>query len=119
MVAPVADRLADQLLGRALAVHLGGIDERHPELDSALQRRDLLRAAAGAIADIPGTEAKGRNFAAGRQGDFLDHLSLIHLSGITYLAGQTDQGEKPIVISLPSTQKRSSRFCPRSTVTIT
>ena len=37
----VPERFADELLGPALAVHLGGIDEGHPELDPEPQRRDL------------------------------------------------------------------------------
>src|SRR5262249_23059524 len=38
---------------------------------------------------------------------------------VSYRDGQTVQGEYPILMSAFSTQSRSSRFCPRSTVTIT
>ena len=38
----VRRRLADEFLGRAVAVHLGGIDQRHPQLDPELQRLDLV-----------------------------------------------------------------------------
>ena len=34
LVAPPGDRLADHLLGAALAVHLGGVDQRHAEVDA-------------------------------------------------------------------------------------
>src|SRR5262249_13818615 len=91
------------------AVHLSGVDERHPQLDPALERRNLLRATLRAVADIPGPEPERRNLAPRRQCDFFDH----------YLAGQTDQGENPIVISLPSTQNRSSRLWSKLTVPIT
>ena len=42
LVAPAGDRLADDLLGAAVAVHLGGVDQRHAEIDAEPQRRHLL-----------------------------------------------------------------------------
>ena len=46
-VAPSRDGLAHQLLGGALAIHLGGVDVGHAALDAALQRGDGLAAVAG------------------------------------------------------------------------
>src|SRR5208283_2630318 len=42
LVAILAQRLADQLLVVADAVHIGGVEESDPELDRALQRRGGL-----------------------------------------------------------------------------
>src|SRR5262249_34528607 len=42
LVAAAGEGLADQLLDGALAVHLGRIDERQPEIEAEPQRRDLL-----------------------------------------------------------------------------
>ena len=41
IAASAANRFADQLFGGALSVHLGGIDQRHAEVDSTLQRHNL------------------------------------------------------------------------------
>ena len=43
-------RLADQLLGRAVGVHLGGVDQRHAEVEARAQRRDLVGTAVGVLA---------------------------------------------------------------------
>ncbi len=39
---PVADRLADELLVRAAAVHVGRVEEVDAELEGAVDRRDRL-----------------------------------------------------------------------------
>ena len=43
-----ADRLGDDLLGAAVAVHFRGVDQRDAELDAEPERRDLVLAAARA-----------------------------------------------------------------------
>src|SRR6266568_8555435 len=61
LVTPPANRLSDQFLGSSLAVHFRSIDERHPQFDSALQRRDFLRTPPRAVADVPRPQTKSRN----------------------------------------------------------
>ncbi len=52
--APVANGAADQLLVAADAVHVGGVEEGHPELEGAMDRGDRLRLVAAAVeSDIP------------------------------------------------------------------
>jgi hypothetical protein len=53
-VAPAGDRLADELLGGAVRVQLGGVDERHAELETLAERRHLLGAARRILAVAPG-----------------------------------------------------------------
>ena len=50
LVAPAGDRIGNDELG--IAIHLGGVDMGHAEIDAALQRRD--RALAVAAVEIPG-----------------------------------------------------------------
>jgi hypothetical protein len=42
LVAPTRDGAADQFLVRALAVHVRGVDQRHAQVESAVQGRDRL-----------------------------------------------------------------------------
>src|SRR6185369_9622027 len=74
-LAPAADRLADQPLGGTVAVHLGGVDQGHAEVDAGLQRGDLRRPAGGLFAHHPGPHAKGRNPFAGGQRDVFHRAS--------------------------------------------
>jgi hypothetical protein len=67
LVAASGDRLADQLLGRAGAIHLGCVDQEHAELDTEAQRRDLLRSRPPAFAQIPRALPEHRHRVAGRQ----------------------------------------------------
>jgi hypothetical protein len=46
LVAAAGDRLAHHFLGAALAVHLGGVDQRHAEVQAQAQRRHLVAARA-------------------------------------------------------------------------
>ena len=59
LVAPPGDRLADDLLGRARAVELGGVDVGHAEVEAAAERADDR----GALAplDVPGALADDRH----------------------------------------------------------
>jgi hypothetical protein len=59
------DCLADDFLGAALAVHLGGVDHRAAELEAILQRVELFTAPPGAFAHAPGAEAEDRHGRAG------------------------------------------------------
>ena len=64
-VTPAANRFANQLLGGALTVHLGGIDQRHPQIDPALKRSKLVGSPALVLAHIPRTKAERRYLACG------------------------------------------------------
>ena len=67
------DRLAEQLLDGARAVHLGGIEVRHAELDAAPQRAHRFFAAGTALRHIPRTLSDRRKLDAGRAERFSLH----------------------------------------------
>src|SRR5262249_34076240 len=48
-------------LRAAIAVHLGGVDERHPQIQSDRQRGGFLRGALRVLAHLPGAEAERRH----------------------------------------------------------
>ena len=56
-----------EALGGAVAVHLRGVDQRHPEIDTELQGRDFLRPPAWPVAELPGALSEHRH---GRARDF-------------------------------------------------
>jgi hypothetical protein len=62
-IASAAQRLANNLLGSTLPVHLGGIDQRHAELQAKLKGADL----AGALIPVFTHEPS----ALTQRGDFL------------------------------------------------
>src|SRR5690348_13594071 len=67
-VALAGDGLTDQFLGAAVTVHFGGIDERHAEIDAALEGGDGLRLVPAALAHHPRAEAeRGNPLAAGQR----------------------------------------------------
>ena len=75
---PSLDRLADDLLGNALAVHLGGVDHGIAELEPVFQGIELIGAPPAALAHAPGSEAENRHDRAGRKfaGTHKEHPSL-------------------------------------------
>ena len=52
LVAPAGDRLADDLLGAAVAVHLGGVDHRDSRDRGRTSGRRVRRRAAGALSPM-------------------------------------------------------------------
>ena len=72
-VAPARDRLGDDLLGAAFAVHLGGVDQRDAEIEPELQRGDLGVERAALLAHAPGALAEHRHRAAGGKGQRPEH----------------------------------------------
>jgi hypothetical protein len=60
LVAAAGDGLADHFLGAALAIHLGGIDQRHAEVEPEPQRRHHVGVAAARLAHAPGAEPEDR-----------------------------------------------------------
>jgi hypothetical protein len=63
-VAPAGDGLAHDLLGAAFAIHFGGVDEGHAEIDAKRQRRHHVGTARARFAHAPGAEPEHRDFAA-------------------------------------------------------
>ena len=74
-VASAANRLTDELFGRPVAVHFGGIDQRHAEVDALLQGRNFLAAPGRILADHPGAHAQGRHLFSARQGNAFHTIS--------------------------------------------
>src|SRR3954471_18787784 len=58
VLATLCDRLADELLGRAVAVHLRCIDDGHAEVETETNRGDLVVAPARALTHAPGAQTK-------------------------------------------------------------
>src|SRR6185437_15411180 len=69
LVPVAADRVGDDRLGFAVAVHLGGIDEADAARDAVAQRLHLVGPGPSALAHAPGAEAVDRHRSAGRQTD--------------------------------------------------
>ena len=67
LVAPAGDRLADDLLGTAVGIHLGRVDQRQAEVEPAAQGRELGAAAGLVLAHAPGALAEHRHELATRQ----------------------------------------------------
>ena len=51
------DRATHYFLCAAIAIHLGGVDQRHAEIDSQLQRRDFALALPCPLAHLPCPQA--------------------------------------------------------------
>ena len=68
-LAHAANRFCDQRFGTAVAVHLGGIDERHAELDAQAQSSDLLLALRRLLAHVPGALTERRHRLPATQRD--------------------------------------------------
>jgi hypothetical protein len=71
LVAPALDRFADQRLGAAVAVHLGGVDQRQAEVDAAPEGGDLFGAPLRVVAQVPGALAQRRDHFSARQANSL------------------------------------------------
>ena len=69
LVAPAPDRLADDLFGAAVAVHFGGVDQRHAEIDAGLEAFDLGPGMTGILTHRPGALAERRHLSAIRECD--------------------------------------------------
>jgi hypothetical protein len=68
VVPPAGDRPADELLGGAVAVHLGGVDQRQADVDARAKGVQLDVVPVGVLTQVPGAHAEGRGGAVG-QGD--------------------------------------------------
>jgi hypothetical protein len=61
LVAQARERVTQQSLGRAVAVHLGGVDQAHAELDASTRRSGLLALQTAVLAHPPCALAKRRD----------------------------------------------------------
>jgi hypothetical protein len=68
-IAPPGHRLCHDRLGAASAVHLGGVDQRQPEIKTELERGNFIFACPRALAHAPGALAELRHFLAARKFD--------------------------------------------------
>jgi hypothetical protein len=64
LVAASLDGLGHDPLGLSVAIHLGGVDQPHAELEAELERGDLLGPATRALAHAPGPLAEARHASA-------------------------------------------------------
>src|SRR5256885_10058125 len=64
VVALTLDCLSDYFLSATVAVHLGGVDQRHPEVDSQLQCGDFALAVARTLPHLPSPEAENGHQSA-------------------------------------------------------
>src|SRR5579872_3135701 len=74
-VALPGDRLTDQFLGAAVAVHFGGVDQSYAEINAAFEGGDGFRLMSAALAHHPGAQAERRHRLATRQGDGFHRLA--------------------------------------------
>lgn len=68
LVTPSLDGPADDFLRTAVGIHLGGIEQRHAEIETGLQAGDLVLGAGGILSHIPCALAERRNRDAGGKG---------------------------------------------------
>jgi hypothetical protein len=67
LIAPPGNCFRDQFLGGAVAIHLGGIDQRHAEIEPGAQRLELVGPPRTLLAELPGPLTKNRDGVAFRQ----------------------------------------------------
>jgi hypothetical protein len=58
LVPPTSDCFPDDLLGSAVGIHFGSVDQREAEIDAEPQRRDLLLAPGRRLAHFPSALAE-------------------------------------------------------------
>ena len=67
LVAAPLDGLGHDPLGLSVAIHLGGVDQRHAEVEAELECRDFGVAQAWALAHVPRALAEaGHDLSAGK-----------------------------------------------------
>ena len=67
LVAATRQCFTKHLLRATVGVHLGGVDQRHAQLEAGVQRGDLVAAAAGVLTPAPGALAQHRDELPARQ----------------------------------------------------
>src|SRR5581483_6028854 len=78
-IALTGERLADQRLRQSLAVHLGGIDKSHAQVEAEPDRCDLLDTTRPVFAVAPSAQSQCRNGFAGSKSDLFHPPLLIAL----------------------------------------
>src|SRR5271166_5412243 len=69
VVSASLDRLPDKLLGAAVRIHLGSVNQSHAEIDAEAQRRDLLVSSAGVLGHVPSALTEDENGFPGGKPD--------------------------------------------------
>ena len=70
-IAAPGQRLAHQLFGGAFAVHLRGVDQPQPQIQTLAQGCDFLGTGGAAVADMPGAlPERGHHFSGGKADGF-------------------------------------------------
>ena len=73
LIADAGQGLAEKAFGGAIAVHLGGVDQGHPQVDAGAQRGDFLFAQARILAHAPRALAERGNGCLVGQGHRAGH----------------------------------------------
>jgi hypothetical protein len=68
LFAPPGNRLANDFLGATVAIHLGGVDQGHPQIKPQRNGGDFVLPVAAMLPHHPGAEPQRRH-ASGRQGN--------------------------------------------------
>jgi hypothetical protein len=61
LVSPSSDCISDEDLGVAVGVHLGGVDDRHAEVESEAQCRDLVPLSRRVLRHVPASLSEDRD----------------------------------------------------------
>jgi hypothetical protein len=72
VVPPAPDRPPDERLGCAVAVHLGGIDQRQPDLDAGAKGGEVDVVPVRVLAQVPGAHPENRDRRSVGQGHGAD-----------------------------------------------
>src|ERR1022692_5087785 len=67
LLAPRGDRLADDLFGSAVGIHLGGVDQGHPQIEPKRNGGDFLLPVASMLAHHPSAETERWHLGPGTQ----------------------------------------------------
>src|ERR1700755_2689991 len=69
VVSASLDRFPDKLLGAAVGIHLGSVNQSHAEIDAEAQRRDLLVSPTRVLGHVPSALTEDRNGLSGGEPD--------------------------------------------------
>src|SRR5262245_43332267 len=104
-IAQATHRLPDDLLGHALAVHFGRVDQSNPKLKSQLERRHLRRPVRSALSHPPRAKPKYRNLHT-VLGRHRPHLHLLRFgAAITPSRARSSRAPYPDACNLPTAAK--------------
>ena len=82
VILPALNRLAHHFFGASLPVHFRRVDQRHPQIDPALEGGDFRCAPPSILAHFPCAQPKRRYLASARQDNRL-HFSITSITRFT------------------------------------